>query len=161
MLRNTLSIYMVKRRAMSNIYLEENEISDLLTNLKPTEIRVYTHLKFSPKYNLAPEAFKPDALANRLGMPTKTIRNALSALKTKQYAMLEFFRDNRKNLGVKVIVGKDQVELYNLGLDVEISDAKTYREVLRMFPINDHNLPLSERKNMVEAANDYIRSMVK
>ena len=156
MFQNKLSIYMVKRMSNSNIYISHTEQVDLLDNLSTSELKLYSYLKFSPLFNRTPADFKADVLAHALNMAPQTVRNNLTSLKRKGYARIEFFTDERKELVVKVVVGKDQVELYSLGLDVEITDSKQYNAMLQKFPITDPTLPLDVRKELVQQANEYI-----
>ena len=160
MFKQVISIYMIKRLSSTNIYITHAEHVDLLDNLTAGELKLYSYLKFSPLCNRPPELFKADALACALNVNVQTIRNNLSSLRKKGYALIEFFKDERKALGVKVVVGKDQVELYNLGLDVQISDAQTYQKVLDRFPITDPTKTLDERRLLIEQANEYAKTLL-
>ena len=150
---------MIKRVAPSNIYIAHSEQLDLLDNLSMGELKVYSYLKFAPLRNQQPESFKADALATALSMAPKSVRNNLTNLRKKGYAVVEFFKDERKDLVVKVVVGKDQVELYNLGLNVQINDAQTYTKLLEKFPLTDVSIPLEERKALIDDANAYARTL--
>ena len=155
MLKNVLILFMVKRAANVNIYLSYEELVDIQENLSTGEQRLYTYLRYAPLKQLTPEDFKSEALAAATKVASKTVQNTLSALKRKGYAQIVFFLDERGNQGVKVIVGKEQVQLYTLGLDVCITDAATYQQILKRFPLDNDTVPLEQRKQMVKEANEY------
>lgn len=155
MLKNVLILYMVKRAANVNIYLSYDELVDIQENLSSGEQRLYTYLRYTPLKQLSPEDFKADALATAINAASKTVQNMLSALKRKGYAQIVFFTDERGNQGVKVVVGKEQMQLYNLGLDVCITDAAAYQQILKRYPLDNDTVPLEQRKQMIKEANEY------
>ena len=160
MLKNNLTLIAVKRMPSSQYYPGLKEELDLLDSLSTSEYKVYLFLNYSPIRNLAPEDYSAEAISTELGLAVKTVQNALSALKKKGYANLVWFKDERGSQGVKVIVGKEQMQLYALGLDVCIKDAKLYNELLSKFPVNDPSLDIEKRKALVKEANEYARNSI-
>ena len=159
MLKHILTIYMIKRMASSNIYISPKEGEDILDNLNTGEHKVYHYLRHSPLFNRTPEEFKPAAIAAYTNQALKTVQNQLTSLKKKGYAEIVWFRDERNNQGVKVIVGKDQMLLYKLGLDVQITDGKQYNQILEKFDILNPTLSDTDRQELVKQANEYVKSL--
>lgn len=159
MLQNKQTTYYIRRCKMNNIYINHTELSDLVDNLSPREVKFYSQIKYNAlskppaSYYLTPE------LAATFKMTTKAMSDMKSKLKKKGYLIIITGKDERGNPTAKVIVGKDQVELYNLGLDVEITDSKTYKEMLKHFPITDQSLDLEKRKELVELANEWLKGL--
>ena len=155
MLRHTQVIYHIKRYAMTNVYISASENMDLLDNLTNTENKLYTLLKSSVLRNPTADFFSTVSLANEIGVSANTLKNAKSALKKKGYALIIKFKDENQSTVVRVVVGKDQVELYNLGVMVEITNTKAYNEMLKQFPITDAKLSDDQRSEMVKKLNEH------
>ena len=83
MLKPTLTIYKIKRKASSNIYISPKEGEDILDNLNTGEHKVYHYLRHSPLFNRTPEEFKPEAIAAYTNQDLKTIQNQLTSLKKR------------------------------------------------------------------------------
>ena len=56
---------------------------------------------------------------------------------------------------LRVVVGKDQVELYRLGLMYEISDSSQYKTLVKKFDFTNPTLTEDERKERIQQANTY------
>lgn len=155
MLSNKQIIWQVKRKAKRNVYIDTNELADLIRNLRPTELSLYNHLMGMVITNPTIEDFSTKALAYALGTSEGTIKKARATLTTLGYLVIKKFKDERGLSVVRVVIGKDQVELYNLGLNVEIRDASKYRELCEMFNLLDPQIPDSLRAERVKEANTY------
>ena len=140
---------------MTNVYISASESMDLLDHLTNTENKLYTLLKSSVLRHCTPDYFSSCNLAKELNIGVSTLDNAKSALKKKGYALVIKFKDENQRDMVRVVVGKDQVTLYNLGVMVEITNAKAYNKLLKQYPITDPKLSEPERTQMVEALNKY------
>lgn len=148
-------IWQIKRYKMNNVYISSSELDDLLNNLTPTEIRLYNHVKSGALQNVDTTFFSSKSLAQSLGTTPKTIDNLKALLKKKGYLVIDRFKDNRGELMVRAVIGKDQVVLYNLGLNMEITNAKAYSKLLKLFPIDDTNLTQDAREELVVKLNEY------
>jgi hypothetical protein len=146
---------------MSNIYLSVAETQDIINNLTPTEAMLYTTVKGMALEKPDASALKNPELAARLNIPEKTLINVKSSLKKKGYLVISSYKDANGAFRADVYIGKDQVELYNLGLTFAISDAKIYKELTKKFRFLDQSLSLEERKAEVEKANEYCLSLQK
>lgn len=155
MLRHTQVIYHVKRYAMTNVYISASEQMDIYDNLTATEGKLYTLLKSAVLRNPTPEFFSTKSLAKELGVGTSTLDNAKSALKKKGYALVIKFKDENQRTVVRVVVGKDQVVLYNLGVMVEITNTKAYNKLLKQFPVTNPTLTDAEREQLVAQLNQH------
>jgi len=80
----------------------------LVKNLTPIEFRLYVEVYYAANKNWIPEQYSNTNLANLLNVSVGSIAKAKSILKKKSY--LVFI--NKKD-GLHIIIGKDQVELYN------------------------------------------------
>lgn len=158
MLINKSTTFYVKRYAMSNVYLSIAESQDLISNLTTAEFMLYTTVKGMTLERPCAEALRTPELASRLGVTQKTLSNIKSSLKKKGYLIITFGKDGDGELTAQVFIGKDQVELYNLGLKYEITDASSYRKLVKMFPFTDSSLSLDERKQLITAANEYLQN---
>jgi len=155
MLKNRQVIFHIKRYAMTNVYISTSEMDDLIDNLNPTEMKLYNLLKGSALINPSVNYFDSDNLAMLLKTTTNTINKSKSILKQKGYALIVRFRDESKEPMVRVIVGKDQVYLYNLGLKYEITNSKAFNRLLNKFPIMDNSLTVAQREEAVKEFNKY------
>ncbi len=161
MLKNKQVIFHIKRYAMSNVYISTAEAMDLLTNLTPTEHALYITIKGSVLLDVGPDWFKNKALATTMSVAESTIKNARSSLKKKGYMVIKSFLDEDSTAMVRVVLGKDQVTLYNLGLKVEISDARAYKELTEKFDILNPTLSKEQREEHVRAANEHYLKSIK
>lgn len=158
MLKNKQVIWHVKRKTMRNVYVDTVELEDLLTNLKPVELRLYNYLMGLAVKNPSTDAFETKAMADVLNVAQGTIKNARASLKHKGYLVIRKFTDESGDSMVRVVLGKDQVQLYNLGLKVEITDSSQYKALAEMFMFNDPTMSPEERKERAEAANTHYLS---
>jgi DNA-binding MarR family transcriptional regulator len=140
---------------MSNVYVSTDECRDLLKHLTPTEHELYVLLKGSILRNPTPKYFTNENLAKELGVAESTLKNAKAGLKKKGYAVVVHFKDERKQPMVRLVVGLEQVELYNLGVNVEITNAKAYDKLLQKFPVTNPTLSENQREEMIEELNQY------
>lgn len=154
MLKNKQITFYVKRFAMSNVYLSIQEAQDIHLTLSTQEYMLYTTVKGMVLENpIAEELLNPN-LAKRLGISVKTVANVKSSLKKKGYLIINHYRDMDNDLRADVWVGKDQVHLYNLGLKVEITDAKFYNQILKKYNLLDPSLTKDERQELVSKINE-------
>lgn len=138
---------------MRNVYIDCDELDDLVDNCRPAEIKLYNLLVQSVLLNPSVDFYSTANLARSLEMSEGTLKKARASLMLKGYILLCKFRDETNEPMIRVIVGKEQVELYNLGLKVEIQDAKAYRKLVKEFDFIDPTLSLEERKDRVKKAN--------
>lgn len=155
MLKTKRTTYFVKRFTMSNVYLSVAEAQDIRINLTTQEFMLYTYIKGKALCDLDPEELKTPNLAKALDINEKTLTNVKSSLKKKGYLVISHFRDADNLLRADVIIGKEEVALYNLGLKIEITDAKAYNQLLKKFPIDNPTLSKEERAEMVKQFNQY------
>lgn len=142
---------------MTNIYISTGELKAMLDELTPAEMGLYNLVKGSVMSNEAPIFYESKSLAISLGIKTTSVANLRSSLRTKGWLLITKFKDERGEPMVRVVIGKDQVTLYNLGLNVEITDAKAYKNLVKMFPFDDPETTLEERKALVAQANQYYK----
>lgn len=146
-------IYFIKRKTMSNVYISLTELKDVKKNLTSTEQDLFFVLYYAILKNPTPEYFENKNLANELGLSVGSIKNAKTGLKQKGYALIEKFKDNYNETFVKIIIGKDQVELHNLGLNVEITNLKDYKKIAEQYDLLNPKLSLQKRKHIVNKIN--------
>ena len=155
LLKNKQVLWHVKRKTMRNVYIDTVELADLIDNLKPIELKLYNYLMGLVVKNPSVDAFETATIANELNCAQGTVKNARAALTTKGYLVIRKFRDESGDPMIRVVLGKDQVELYNLGLKVEITDSKHYRQLVDQFQFNDPKLTPEQRAERVKEANDF------
>jgi len=155
MLKNKSITFFVKRYVATTVYLSVKETQDLITQLTASEAMLYTEIKGMVLESPDASQLKNAALAARLNTPERTIINAKASLKKKGYMVITFGTDGDGDTTAQVYLGKDQVELYNLGLKVEITDARAYKKLLKRFPIDNPTLSQEERIKLVKAFNEY------
>jgi hypothetical protein len=155
MLVNKNIIWQIKRYKMSNVYISSSELADMLDHLTNAELKLYNHIKGGVVKQVDETFFTRKSIAEVLNISPRSVDNLKAALKKKGYLIIDKFKDNRGKQMVRVIVGKDQVILYNLGLNLEITNAKAYNQLLKLYPVTDANLTESQRKLMIEDLNKY------
>lgn len=138
---------------MSNVYISAEESIDLIDTLTPAEHKLYVVLKNSVMKNPIPDYFSTDNLAKVIGVSNSTLVKLRSNLKTKGYARIIKFKDESGDAMIRVIVGKDQIQLYSLGLKVEITDAKFYNEICRKYDLLNPTLSDDQRRELVDKIN--------
>jgi hypothetical protein len=143
---------------MSNVYISRQEFDELLQTLTTTEARLYNLIHSSILENPDVEYFSDSNLSAVLNVPPGTIANAKSGLKQKGYMLLVRFKDDRGTPCIRVIVGKEQVELYNMGITTEITNIKAYNKLKQQFKLLDPTLSAEEKTKAVEAFNAYYDS---
>jgi Iap family predicted aminopeptidase len=149
-------IYQVARGGVRNVYITTEEMLDLLSNLTPNEVKLYTVLKHTAlDKQITPAFFEDQNLSEKLDVSKATVKKMRSVLKTKGYARIIKFPDEDGTPMVRVVVGKDQVELYNLGVKAEITNARAYKKLLQQFPVTDKSLTQEEREQEVKDLNQY------
>lgn len=57
---------------------------------------------------------------------------------------------------VKVVIGKDMVELYKLGVSASITDSQHLQEAMAMYPLDRANMSQEEINEAVERINQHI-----
>ena len=155
MLNDKSVTFYIKRLSMNNIYCSNNEIRVMLDELTPNEIKLYTHIRDMALNRTPAEMLKNKELASLLELSTQAIAKLKSSMKKKGYLVITFGKDGDGDLTAQVHIGKDQVALYNLGLKVEISDAKQYRELDKKFGFTNPTLDKKQRSEAVKQANEY------
>ena len=153
MLKNKQVVFHVKRYVMSNVYISADENIDLIDNLTPAEHKLYSIVKRSIMINPKPEYFDNGNLANEIGVNTNTLAKLRSNLKTKGYLLITKFKDEDGDPMVRVVVGKDQVALYNKGIKVEITNAKQYKEMINKYDLLNPSLSKDELADRIDQAN--------
>lgn len=142
---------------MSNAYISTKEFDELLQNLTPVEARLYNCVYGSILVNPDVEYFSDSNLSAILNIPTGSIANAKSGLKQKGYMLLSRFKDERGTPCIRVIIGKEQVELYNLGITAEITNLKAYNQLKGKFRLLDPSLTAAEQAKAVADFNEYFK----
>ena len=142
---------------MGNVYLSEKELDELAQCLTPMEFRLYINIYYSIMKNPEVEYFSDANLANLLKAPVSSVANSKTGLKQKGYLLLARFKDDRGTPCIRVIVGKEQVELYNMGITAEITNLKAYNKLKDQFKLLDPTLTPDQQKDAVEAFNEYYK----
>jgi len=160
MLKLKQIFFHIKRKSMTDVYISGWEMEDLIANLTTTELRLFTKLHNSVLINPSVDYYEETNLAKELNLAVSSIKNAKTALKQKGYAIIVKFKDEQGKPCLRVIVGKDQVTLYNLGINVEITDAKEFQKMLKKYPITDPSLTIEQREEMVKQINqEYLQEL--
>ena len=150
----------IKRYAPINTYLHQSEILDMINDLTKQESDVYLRVRTICTGNFPASALENTELANTLNLTKAQYSNIKSTLKTKGYMVMVWGANNDGDKRVDVHLGKEQVQWYNWGLRVEISNAKAHRKLLEKFPIDAETLTPEERTALVEAANkEYLQNI--
>lgn len=155
MVKNKVVIYHLRRKTMSNAYISTKEFDELMQNLTPVEARLYNCVYGSILVNPGVEYFSDSSLSAVLNVPAGSIANAKTGLKQKGYLLLARFKDDRGTPCIRVIIGKEQVELYNMGITGEITNLKAYSKYKDQFRLTDPTLTPDQQKDAVEAFNEY------
>lgn len=142
---------------MNNVYLSMQEVEDLLKNLTATEARLYSRIYYSVLENPPVEFFSDAHLAALLKVSASSIQSAKTGLKQKGYMLLARFKDETGTPCIRVIIGKEQVELYNMGIKGEVTNLKAYNKHKDRFRLTDPTLTPDQQKDAVEAFNKYYK----
>lgn len=161
MLKSKQVVWHVKRKTMRSVYIDPYELLELMDWLKFPEIRLYAHIVALAIKDTTPDDFSTKTLAKALNASESTIKNARAGLSKKGYLIIRKFKDESGDPMVRVVVGRDQVTLYNLGLKVEITDAKAYRELVKQFDFDNPKLTKEAREKAVKAANEHYMKSTK
>ena len=140
---------------MSNVYISTLELDELVRELTSVELRLYILIHNSILENPNVDFFSDSNLSTRLSIPIGSIRNAKTALKKKGYMLLVKFRDETGIPCIRVIVGKEQVELYNLGIKGEVTNLKGFESLKQQFGLSDPTLSQDQKLESVRKFNEY------
>ena len=162
---NLTSVFYMRTNKMCNRYLTSNEIREMVRELSPSEIDLYIAVR-DLSY-VKPEAYKlkNKYLAELIGTTEKLLSKQKSSLRKKGYMLIEHYKDPRGDAMVNVVLGKEQVMLYELGLKVRIVDYKAFKKLNAVYGLFDENITLEERKERLKAmledneANRFIAEM--
>lgn len=155
MLKYRQIFFHIKRKTRIDVYLSMAEHMEAHSNLTSAEYRLFMLLHNSVLLNPTVDYFEDASLATELDLSISSIKNARIGLRQKGYALLIKFKDESNEPCLRVIVGKDQVALYNLGIKAEITNAKAFNKMLEMFPVLDPNLSQADRDELVKGYNKY------
>lgn len=140
---------------MSNVYISTLELDELVRELTSVELRLYILVHNSILENPTVDFFSDANIATRLNIPIGSIRNAKTSLKNKGYLLLVRFRDETGIPCIRVIVGKEQVELYNLGIKGEVTNLKGFDKLKQQFGLSDTTLSQDQKLEAVRKFNEY------
>ena len=140
---------------MSNVYISTLELDELVRELTSVELRLYILVHNSILENPTVDFFSDANIATRLNIPIGSIRNAKTSLKSKGYLLLIRFRDETGIPCIRVIVGKEQVELYNLGIKGEVTNLKGFDKLKQQFGLSDTTLSQDQKLEAVRKFNEY------
>lgn len=155
LLNNKQVILHTMKRTPKTVYLTQLELIDLVNTLPSQDLKLYGHLLDLAAKNPTPEQFETVNLAKALNVKEGVIRKSRASLVKHEYLIIEKFKDYQGDKMVRVVLGKEPVRLYKLGIKVSISNAKAYKEILKKFPIDNPTLTQEERNKLVEEANNY------
>ncbi|MGL4484271.1 MAG: hypothetical protein ACRCUS_04915 [Anaerovoracaceae bacterium] len=159
MISNIRTLKMVRHEANVSIYITEQEQIELIDALTPTEYKLYVVLKCSCLKNWEPEQYKYAALAKYMGMATKTLQNTYYTLKKKRYVDISFFQDAQKQLCVKLVIGKQMIQLHEMGIAISIANSKAFTAALKLYPIDDLSLTKEQLQERFESINAYVHKI--
>jgi hypothetical protein len=157
MLKHKTIIFHLRRKSMSNVYISASEMDDLIQSLNSTELRLYSLVFNSILQNPTIEYFSDQSLAAALSQAVSSVKNAKSGLKQKGYLLLVKFKDERNFPCLRVIIGKDQVALYNMGITAEVTNPKAFNKLFSQFKLNDPTLSHDEKAQKVTEFNEYYK----
>ena len=140
---------------MSNVYISNLELDELVRELTTVELRLYILIHNSILENPNVDFFSDSNISARLNIPIGSIRNAKTALKNKGYMLLVKFKDETGTPCIRVIVGKEQVELYNLGIKGEVTNLKGFDKLKQQFGLSDPTLSQNQKLEAVRKFNEY------
>ena len=154
MLKRHFTFFHQKRKqGMSNVYMDEHEIKEAVDALTTSEFKLYVQLYYAILKNPDTSYFSDANLAKELGLAVGTVASAKSALKAKGFARIVKFKDESGSQCLRVIIGKDQMALYNAGIKVSITDPKAFNTILDEYPLLDTTIPIEQREKMVDEIN--------
>ena len=148
-------IYHLRKKTMSNVYISNLELDELVRELTTVELRLYILIHNSILENPNVDFFSDSNISARLNIPIGSIRNAKTALKNKGYMLLVKFKDETGTPCIRVIVGKEQVELYNLGIKGEVTNLKGFDKLKQQFGLSDPTLSQNQKLEAVRKFNEY------
>ena len=140
---------------MTNVYISTLELDKLVSELTSVELRLYILIHNSILENPNVDFFSDANIATRLNIPIGSIRNAKTSLKNKGHLLLIRFRDETGIPCIRVIVGKEQVELYNLGIKGEVTNLKGFDKLKQQFGLSDPTLTQDQKLEAVRKFNEY------
>ena len=143
---------------MSNVYISNLELDELVRELTTVELRLYILIHNSILENPNVDFFSDSNISARLNIPIGSIRNAKTALKNKGYMLLLRFKDETGMPCIRVIVGKEQVELYNLGIKGEVTNLKGFDKLKQQFGLSDPTLTQDQKLEAVRKFNEYFEN---
>jgi hypothetical protein len=155
MLRRQQIFFHIKHNKPRSVYIEINECRELHNILKPSEFELYMVLLHSILKNPTTDYYSTDSLCKELKVSKGTLHNVKSALKSKGLAEIIPFRDERNEPCLRVIVGRELMLLYSLGVNIAITNAKAYDKLVDKFPITNPDLTTEEREKLVTDCNQY------
>jgi len=133
MLTSQTVTFYIRRYGMSNVYIPAHETLELIQALTQREHILYVTISGMVLGNTDPKDLKNAALAETTGFDLKTVAKLKSSLKSKGYLVIVFSKNSDNKPLAEVHIGKDQVDLYNVGLRIAIS-AKGYKNMLKRYP---------------------------
>jgi hypothetical protein len=89
------------------------ELLNMCNILTKTEYNLYLLLGSLCEQDKDIETYKDSSLAKELDLSLSSVANAKTGLKQKGYALILWFKDEKNKPVLRVVLGKDQVELYN------------------------------------------------
>jgi hypothetical protein len=143
---------------MTNLAIRSQEFIALTNNLSISELKLYFVLYDSQLLKPSPDYFTDANLAQECNLSLSSLVNAKSGLKQKGYALIKKLKHENNSTYVEIIVGKHQVELFNLGLPFEILDL-THHEKL-MVIIRNPKLTTEERIEILKKHEKHYKQKI-
>jgi len=151
-------IFQIQRVSMTNLAIRSQEFIALTNNLSISELKLYFVLYDSQLLKPSPDYFTDANLAQECNLSLSSLVNAKSGLKQKGYALIKKLKHENNSTYVEIIVGKHQVELFNLGLPFEILDL-THHEKL-MVIIRNPSLTTEQRIEILKKHEKHYKQKI-
>ena len=148
----------LKHIKSSHIYPSSELMIELLDNLSPTEVKLYLYYGYAPLTNPDKNYFSNETISNNLKIPIGTVKNAKHALKRKDYLRLSTYANNNGQKILKIILGRENTILHDLGFEARVVKPALRNRLLHKFNFEDPNIGLTERKELLSQANQYIKN---
>ena len=138
--KSDLTLVRIKKKSMTKSYLNSTEKREIFTTV--SEIGLYLYLHYSMEYFQCADDVTDIEVGKNMGWPTTKVAKYRRILE-KEY-LIKFVKEGPNT---KLIVGVDQVILYNAGLPDRIHDFSAFQKIKRKLAITTNqelvdNMPL-------------------
>ena len=104
-----------KHELLAKTHLITDPMNQAAKDLSPTELVVFLYMLTIPKFGSL-KLYSKEAISKHFRISKKEADEVITKLKEKEYLILGNFADKRGYTALEVVLGKEDVSLYKLGL---------------------------------------------